>query len=349
MAYGNAGSITSAYLDLAAESVDEWANIGTNAIDWFSTHEPLIAILFDQSMQPNGDYQFWQLPLDGGIDWRVPGFGRGVEHAGAPAGITRANLINRIAPAIPSLLTTPKWIRSMYRGILFRDQKEINQNMSKEKMVDLAMAMKAQMDADAFQQISIDLWDNAAGAEDKVQSVNKPLANDSTVAGVDQTDTANNSWWNAGTVDSTAEVWNLTSFNRGYDAITYDTPVATGVSKKAPDICFLYGDLFSVTREALTQNQRIDYSDMARGGAKYIEANGVRFFRNTRQVADTVVLMNSRSFVWRYVTKFLDWVTPGFVPVDATPGMWQRGWTWEVSAGYLSCKHNQLFTNKRAS
>lgn len=348
MAYGNTGSITSAYLDLAGATVDEWIGFGNNVIDLFSAHAPELAILMDNSMQPGGDYQFRQLPMDGGIDWRIPVFGRGMQGGGAPAGITRANLVNDITPAIPADLTNIKWVRSNYRGMLTDDIVRQQSNAGKEQMVDLGDMMLQQIKAQFFDEVSTDLWDNAAGSESKVQSFNAALANSTTVGGVDQSD-ADNAWWTA-QQDTTAEVTNLATHNRMFDKSTIDTAVPTGVAPGSPDIAFYYGDNYSVIREEIMQMQRLmEYKEVAKGGAKFFEYNGVRFFRNTRQVADTNIMLNSRTWAFRYVTKAPKPITPVFMAHPTRTGIFTKGYFWTISLGTYSPKHNVLCTNKRAA
>lgn len=348
MAYGNTGSLANAYLDLASATVDEWYQDGTNAIDLFSAHSPELAILMDNSMQPGGDYQFSQLPMDGGIDWRISVFGRGVQGDGAATGVTRANLVNALTPAIPADATNIKWIRSNYRGMLTDDIVRQQSNSGKFQMTDMAQTMSAQIQADFFDQISTDLWDNAAGSESKIQSFNAALANSTTVGGIDQSDSVNNAWWQA-QQDTDTEVTNLASFNKAYDRTTIDVAVPTGMPKGSPDIAFYYGDNYSVIREEIMQSQRLTVQTLARGGASFFEYNGVRFFRNTRQVANTNILLNSRSWIFRYVTKTPMPITPNFIPVPDKPGLYTKGYFWTVSLGTKSCKHNHLSTNKSAS
>lgn len=346
MAYGNTGSVSSAYLDILAGTVDEWVNFGTNAFDLFSSHRPLMAILLDNSMQPGGDYQFQQLEMNGGVDWRIPIIGRKTQGGNAPAGVTRANLPVALTPAIPNNLVDIKWIRSNYRGALYDDIVRQTQNQGKQAMVDMGQAMVKQIEATFYDEVGTDLWDNVVGTEDKVQSINACLANSTTVGGIDQSDTANNLFWNA-QQDTNAETWSLPTWSRLFDKCTIDTPSPTGVGKGAPDISFLYGDQYSMCREALIQAQRVPYEgNMVRGGARYMEANGVRFFRTTEIVANTYVILNSRTWAFRYVTKSPMAITPGFTPVSNMPGMFERQYFWTISLGGYSMKHNGLATNK---
>lgn len=347
MAYGNTNSLSNAYLDLAAGTVDDWLKTDMGVIDLFSSHSPFWAIILDNSLQPGGDFQLRELPLDGGIDWRVPVFGRGLQ-SNAPAGVTRANLVNALTPAIPSDLTNPRWLRSTYRGMLTDDYIRRTTNTGKAAMVDIASMMVNQIKADFFDQYETDIWDNAAGSESKVQSVNAALANTGSVAGIDQTDTANNSWWIA-VQDTTSEMTNLATHRRMYDQATIDTSVPTGVGRGSPDIAFYYGDNFTVIREEIEQAQRLTYGELTKGGFKFFEHNGVRFFRNTRQVADTNIMLNSKTWVIRYVTKTPEAVTETFIPDPNRPGIWTKGYIHTISLGCLSIKHNVLMTNKRAT
>lgn len=348
MAYGNTGSISSAYLDLLAGTVDEWLTYGDNAIDLFSSHAPFMAILRDNSMQPGGDFSYIPEDMSGGVDWRIPVFGRGIQGANAPAGITRANLVNALTPAIPSDLTNIKWVKSLYRGMLTDDYVRQDAQQGKFEMVNQGQMMVNQIEAQFFDQLETDMFDNAAGSESKIQSVNACLLNTGTVGGVDQTDTTNNSWWRA-VQDTTTEIWNLPTWNRVYFQTTIDTPVPTGVSRGAPDTGFLYGDQYALAHDALIQSQRLEYGKLTRGGAEFIEANGVRFFRTTRTVANTSLGLNSKTWSFRSSTKSPMPVTAGFVPDPNRPGIWTRGYLWRVSLGTKSCKHNFLLTNKLTS
>lgn len=347
MAYGNAGSISSAYLDILATTIDEW--VEPNGLILHATHSPLLAILYDNSMQPDGDYMFQQLELGGGVDWRIPLIARVIQTSGAPAGVTRANMYNAITPAIQQDITNIKWVKSTYQAQITDDYIRQTQNTGKQAMVDHLGLIYRQLKTDFFEAVETDLFDNAAGAADKVQSVNACLLNTGTVGGIDQSDTANNSWWNAN-IESTAEVWNLPSWNKHFDQLNIDTPSPTGIGKGMPDICFMYGDTFSLAREAATQAQRsLEYKELGKTGYKFFEHNGCRFFRTTKIVADTYLLLNSRTWAWRYLEKFPAPVTPGFVPHPDRPGVSIRNYLWTISLGGYSMKHNGAGTSKTAS
>lgn len=346
MAYGNAGSISSAYLDLLATTIDEW--VQPNGLILHATHSPLLAMLYDESLQPGGDYMFQQLALGGGIDWRIPLIARAIQTAGTPAGVTRAGLYTPITPAIQQDITDIKWLKSTYRAQISDDYVRQTQNTGKQAMVDHLQLYYRQLKTDFFEMVETDLFDNVAGSADKVQSINACLANSTTVGGVDQSDTANNSWWNA-TNEATAEVFNLPSWNRHFIQLTIDTPSPTGVGKGMPDFCFLYGDLFALAWEQALQQQRTaEYRELGKTGFKFLEVNGCRLFRTTKLVADTYVLGQSKTWAWRYLEKFPEPITPGFIPMPGTPGVYIREYLWTVSFGGYSMKHNGLGTNKRA-
>lgn len=347
MAYGNAGSVSSAYLDLLASTIDEW--VEPNGLVLHATHSPLLALLYDASMQPGGDYMFQQLELGGGNDWRIPVIARAIQTSGAPAGVTRANMYNAITPAIQQDLTNIKWVKSTYQAQITDDYIRQTQNTGKQAMVDHLQLMYRQLRTDFFEATETDLFDNAAGASDKVQSVNDCLKNTGSVGGIDQSDTTNNTWWNA-INEATAEVWNKPSWSKHVDQLTNDNPSPTGVKKGMSDVCFVYGDIYSLAREAAEQMQRsLEYKELGKTGYKYFEINGCRFFRTTKITADTYLLLKSWTWAWRYLQKFPEPVTPGFVPHPDRPGVWIRNYLWTISLGCYDVRQNGLGTNKTAA
>ena len=342
MAYGNAGSISSAYLDLLATTVDEW--VEPNGLILHATHSPMLAILYDQSMQPDGEYMFQQMELGGGVDWRIPLIARAIQTNG-PAGVTRANMYSALTPTKQSDITNIKWVKSTYQAQITDDYIRQTQNTGKQAMVDHIGLIYRQLKTDFFEVVETDLFDDVTGSEDKVQSFNKALPNTGTVGGIDQS-SSDNTWWQAN-VNSDAETWNLPSWSKHFDQLNIDTPSPTGIGKGMPDVCFLYGDTYSLARQAVEQAQRtMEYKELGKTGFKFFEHNGCRFFRTTKIVADTYLLLNSRTWAWRYLQKFPEPVTPGFVPHPDRPGVWIRNYLWTVSLGGYSMKHNGLATNK---
>lgn len=337
MAYGN----TSA-LDLAASTVDQWMNEGENALDLMSTNNPLIAILRENSKQPGGNFNFRQEDGASGAQFRIAVNGKSNTTVD---GVTAANQINAISTALPSGVTAAVYNWSHYQGVVFMDYSQATKNSGKSKMVSLAESYVNQTTASFYDVLGTDLFDAAVDAEDKIGSANFPLANASTYGGIDQTDTTNNSWWRAQS-NSTAEIINSQTIDAVYDLCTIDTGVSTGVQKIAPDIAFFYGDLYSKFRQELKQSQRYEVGEAEKGGGQYILYNGMRCYRTTRITSGTVLILNSSSMAFRYHTRSPEWVTPGFVPVDRTPSMMQRGANWFLGFGYRSVKHNGILTNK---
>ena len=113
-------------------------------------------------------------------------------------------------------------------------------------------------------------------------------------------------------------------------------------------MAFFYGNLYAKLRQDLKASQRTEVGEMLRGGAKYLMYDGVRCFRTTKSTSGTVLINNSSCMVFRYATKMPDPVTPGWVPVSGTPGMFERGYNWFVGFGYTSLKHQGYLSNKSA-
>lgn len=339
MAYG------SSELDVAAATTDLWLNEGQNALDLFSAHNPLMAILYGNSQEPGGEEAFKQSDVAEGNQFKVTVFGKG---NATVAGVTRANQINAISPTVTTnLLTNALWPWSHYQGIVFDNYEDRVKNSGKSKMVDIGQAIVAQLRATFFDTLGTDMWDNAAGSISKIQSVNACLLNTGTVAGIDQTDTTNNGWWNA-QLDSTAETFNTVTFDQVRDACVFDTGMTTGISRIDPDIAFLYQNLYSSLRQQLKPAQRTEVADTLKGGAKYLYYDGIRCYRNLRQTANTVCILNSTTWTFRYNTKSPDPATPGFVPKSGMPSMFERGYNWFVGLGCYSIKHNGILQNKSA-
>ena len=345
MAYG------SSELDVAASTTDLWLNEGTNGIDLLSGHNPLVAILFDNSMEPGGEWQFQEREVGEGNQFKYTVYGNTNTTVD---GVTRANQVNAISPTVPgaggaaSVGTNVFWPWSHYQGIVFDNYEDRAKNSGKSQMIDLGNMYLDQIQASFFQLLGTDLLDNAAGSISKIQSVNACLANTGTVGGVDQSDTANNSWWNA-QQDTTTEIWNTQTFDTVRDACTFDTGRTTGIRKGDPDIAFLYGGQYSLLRQDLKASQRQAPTDTLRGGAKYLDYDGCRCFRTTQIVSGTSLILNSTTWAFVYKTRMPEPVTPGWVPRSGTPGMWERGFNWFIGFGGKSMKHNGLLTNKTLS
>lgn len=347
MAYGSADT------DVVATTTDTWLNAGSNGIDLFSGHSPFIAILYENSQEPGGDYQFQQGTPAEGNQWKITVFGQMGGNTTA-AGISRANQINAITPAVPgaggaaSAATNILWPWSHYQGVVFDNYEDRIKNSGAAERVDLSSMYLKQIAAKFFELVAVDTMDGAGGSITKIQSVNACLLNTGTVGGIDQTDTANNSWWQA-QQDTTAETWNTQTFDNVRDSATFDVAVGTGIQKICPDIAFLYGAQYSRLRQELKQSQRIGADDSAKGGAKYLSYDGCRCYRSLRHASGTSLILNSGTWHFRYATKMPDPVTPGWIPTPNYPAIWQRSFNWMIGLGTESCKHNGYMANKTTS
>lgn len=337
MAYG------SSELDVAATTVDEWINDGTQGIDLFSSHNPMLAILIDNSKQPGGDYQYKQSAVAEGNQFKVTVFGKG---NATVLGVTRANQVNAITPTVTTnLATNAIWPWSHYQGMAFDNYEDRAKNTGKAQMVDLGNMILDQIGATFFDTIGTDLLDNAVGSIGKIQSFNAPLANSTTVAGIDQSDTTNNSWWRA-VQDTTAEIVNTQTLDYVKMLATYDCGKATGILRYSPDFVLTTTANAAKLMQELKPAQRTDVQTMIRGGGSYMEYGGMRIFWSDRIVANTVMVLNSTTWTFRYLTKMPEPKTPGWVPTSGKPSMWERGYNWFVGLGTMSVKHNALMTNK---
>lgn len=337
MAFGN-----TAELDVAATTVDDWLNEGKQGIDLFSRHNPVVAILMDNSDQPGGDYQFQQGDMSGN-DFKVSVWGKG---NATVAGVTRANQVVLETPTVPTnLATNAAWTWAHYKGMAYDNYEDRAKNSGKSQMVDLGNMILNQIVATFFDQVGTDLLDNAAGTISKIQSFNAALLNTGTVAGIDQTDSTNNSWWRAAG-DSTAEIINSQTIDKVVMDATFDTGLSSPIAKSYPDIGITTNANASKLMQELKPSQRTDTDVMLRGGAKYMTYGGMRIFNSERIVANTMLLLNSTVWTFRYLTKMPDPKTPGFVPTSGAPAMYERGYNWIVGLGSYSVKHNGLLQNK---
>ena len=341
MAYGNTSD-----LDVAAAATDKWLNQGTNGIDLLSEHNPMLAIMMANSEQPGGDFAFRQGGPGDGNRFKFTVFGAANSTV---AGISRANQINAISATVQSNVATNLWWDyTHYQGIVFMNYEDMAINSGESKMIELGDMYLAQIKAGFFDKVGDEMMDGSAGSRTRFQSFNAALLNTGTVGGIDQSDTANNAWWNA-QGDSTAEVLQTYTIDKVRLACTHDTGLQTGIRKGHPDVGFMRNDLYAKFLQDLKPSQRTEVKSMIKGGAQYIEYAGVRFFNTDRLTAGQVLLLNSTTWAIRYKTKLPDPVTPGFVPVDRTPAMFQKGFNWWIGMGTTSCKHNGLLQNKTAS
>lgn len=346
MAYG------STELDVVATTTDTWLNAGTNGIDLFSGHSPLIAILYENSQEPGGDYQFQQGTPAEGNQWKITAWWQ-VPGNITVQGVTRANQINAFTPAVPgagganSGATNIIWPWTHYEGIVYDNYEDRIKNSGAAQRLDLSSMYLKQLSAKFFEVLATDIMDGAAGTISKIQSVNACLLNTGTVGGIDQSDATNNGPWQA-QQDTNVETWNTQTFDAVRDACTFDTAVSTGVRKICPDIAFLYGAQYTRLRQELKQSQRQEVSDTAKGGAKYLNYDGCRCYRTLRITSGTSLILNSTTWHYRYATKMPDPVTPGWVPTSNTPSSFQRSFNWMVGFGGESMKHNGYMSNKSA-
>jgi hypothetical protein len=344
MAYGNT---TAGEYDVAAATVDDWMNEGNNALDLFSSHNPVLAILMDQSEQPGGEYQFKQSAGAKGMQFKTTVFAKANTTVD---GVTRANQVNAIAASVggTTALTNPKWNWAHYQGLAQDNYIDRVRNSGDALRVDVGQFLVDQVIASFYDVVGTDLLDAAADAEDKILSFNSCLLNSGTVGGIDQSDATNNAWWQA-IQDTTAEVINTQTIDKLVMDATYDCGKKTGIMRMDPDIMIMPSDLCSKIQQDLKQSQRVEVSTMIRGGARYVDYNGMRIFWTGRTVTGTVLGLNSTTWTFRYDTKAPDPVTPGWVPMDRTPAMFSRGYNWVIGLGNHSCKHQFYMSNKRAS
>lgn len=337
MAYG------SSELDVAATTIDDWLNEGQQGIDLFSGHNPLVAILIDNSMEPGGAYQFKRDTVAEGNQFKLTAWGKG---NATVAGITRANQVNAQTPTVTTnLATNALWPWSHYQGMAYDNYEDRAKNSGKAQMVDLGEMILDQIQATFFDTIGTDLEDGTAGSISKIQSVNGMLLNTGVVAGIDQSDTTNNSWWNA-VSDSTSEIINTQTIDKVSMLATYNTGKKTGIQKNYPDFIMTTTANAAKLMQEIKAAQRTDVQNMVRGGAQYMEYAGKRIFWSDRIVANTAMVLNSTTMTFRYLTKMPDPKTPGWVPTSGVSALWERAYNWFVGFGSYSIKHNAYLTNK---
>lgn len=349
MAYGNVTSQSNAYLGVLASTTDEWINAGTNGIDLFSSHSPLIAVLYDKSQEPGGDYQFQKADGAMGDSFRISVYGQPFNYSAGstPArGVTHANQVNGFSVAVDSPATVARYDWAHYEGMVFFNYEDMAKNSGASQKIDMGQQIIDSLAASFWSEVGIDLEDNAIGAADKVQSINHcisaPTAN--TVGGIVQND---NTWWQSQT-DSTTETMNTTTFDKVRDACTFDTGRRTGIRRPDPDMALAYGSLYSTIRQELKASQRIEVSDTLSGGGKYLMYDGCRIYRTTKGVSGSVCILNSSTWTWRYKTLMPEPVAPSWVPTSLKPSIMERGYNWLVGLGCYSPKHNGYLSNKSA-
>lgn len=362
------GSSTSTELDVAAATVDQWVNEGTNGIDLLAAQDPFMAVLYDNSLEPGGEWQFEQSAVAEGNKFKVNVFGRG---PGTARGVARAAQTTGYTPAVDHFKgTNAFWDWSHYEAMAYYNYEDSKKNSGKAQMIDIGRSIVDSLISELFALVGYHLWDQQAGSDRHVQSVTAALLNTGTVAGIDTTDAANN-WWRS-QLDSNTEQLSPVMFSQLVSQCQVDSPVNNGIAQNYADIGFVPTAHYSVIKDTwLRPSQRQDVNVLARGGSRYIVYDGVRIFRNPKfrtsvfgtdggagstvamaypltedSATDRGVILNSRTWMWRYSTKMPDPVTPGFVPSSGRPSMMERGYNWLVGLGCKSLKHNAMYTNK---
>jgi hypothetical protein len=336
MAYG------SGELGYVVAQTDEWLNEGYNGIDLFSSHNVMLAILVDRSQEPGGGYQFQESEVAEGNKFKTTVYGK---VSWTFQGVTRANQVTGINHAINDDGTNAYWEWAHYEGMINHNYADKVKNKGKNKRIDLADMYVDQLSAKAFDVVGTDLLDGVVGTEDKIQSFNQALLNSATVGGIDQSDSVNNGWWQA-QQDTTTEAFNTTMLDAVIAACTIDTGKKTGIRQYDPDVALFKGALWSKLKSELKPSQRQEVSLKLKGGAKYLDYDGCRCFRDTRGTDGTILVLNSTTWTFRYNTKMPEPVTPDFVPVSGKPSMWERGYNWYIGLGCYSPKHNAYISNK---
>jgi hypothetical protein len=337
MAYGGEGTI-------AATTADLW--LEDNIIDVYSSNNAFLAQLLETSKEPGMDKLFKiGTPGEGG-SFKIPLFGRVSSTAG---GVTRANQVNPIAPAINDDVTSAKYNWAHYQGVCYHNYEDMTKNSGKAGMADLAEAYINGVIAKLNDAVGNDMFAGTIDSGSKVLSVNYAVDNSGLVGGIDQTDSVNNAFWQ-GQQDTVSEVFQTFTFDRVRDLCYNDTSVSTGIRRPRPDMAMMYPDLYSALRQELKQSQRTDATKtMLVGGAEYLEYDSCRCFMNSRQVAGTVLLINSSTWYYRYATKAPHPQTPGWFPVSQMPAVFQRGFNWFLGLGCSAPKYNGVLKNKTAS
>lgn len=343
MAYG------SSELDVSATTTDQWME--GNGLDLMSSHNSFSAVLLARSEEPMGDWAWRKESGAAGEVFKWSVYGNKNPTVG---GVTRANQVSAITPIIPgangaaSVATTVRWAWAHYQGLVSINKEDETKNRGKEGIVKLSEMQVDQCVATFFEEVGNDFWDNAIGAEDKVQSVNHVLSSaTATVGGVDRNDSLN-AWWRP-YIDSTSEVFNTQTFDLVIDGATHDTGKATGITKGSPDAAWMYPDLYAKLRQDLKPSQRVEVSNMLKGGAKYLQYDDVRCFRETRMLSGTVAVINTGTWGFRYDTEVPEPNAPGFMQDPVRPAMKHRGYNWIIGLGCRSSKHNGYMSNKTAS
>jgi hypothetical protein len=335
MAYGP-GEAT-----IAATTTDEW--LEDNILDLYASHSPFMAQLQDTAEEPGGEFHFRKgTPGEGG-KIKIPLFGKVTFTAD---GVTRSNQATALTPTVNDDVIAAYYNWAHYQGMAYHNYEDMQKNSGSAAQVDLGQAYVSQVISKLHAMVNTDFFDGVADSAAKVLSVDSALLNTGTVGGIDQSH-SDNAYWQA-VQDTNAETVSTFMIDKLVFQATHDTPVKNGVRKIMPDMALFGGDLLAKIQQELKASQRIETGHMLRGGAKYIDYDGLRCYRNPSQTATYVIGLNSATWAYRYATKAPDPVTEGWVPTSNMPSMWQRGFNWFIGLACMSPKHNFLATNKTA-
>lgn len=344
MAYGNTSE-----LDIAASTTDLWINEGDNAVDLMSTHNQLVAVLRNTSTETGDSFSFFRSSAMEGGRFKLTVYGNTNTTVD---GVTRANQINAFTPTIPgaggqaSILTNLWYEWAHYQGICYISYEDIKKNQGKSGVINFTSAIKEQMINSFYKKYGVDMWDGAAGTIDKVASVQYYLKNTGTVAGVDQS-SSDNTWFQANT-DDTSEIFNFFTFDTVRDACVHDTGTSGAITGD-PDCAFMTAPLYAKARQDLKSSQRVEVSNMLKGGAKYLEYDGCRLFRETNMTAGECVILNSRTWQFRYDTAAPEPTSEGFLQDPNRPSMKSRSANHMIGLACKAPNRNGYMTNKSGS
>lgn len=337
MAYGP-GDAT-----IAASTADNW--ISTKIFDIFSTSNPFLAVLQDTSQEPGFEESFIKgTPAEGG-KFKITLFGKVTYTAD---GVTRANQANALTPTVNDDVIGAYYNWAHYQGQASHNYEDMSKNSGKAAMVELGQAYIKQVIHKLNDNVGTDMFDGVIDSAAKILAVDFALDNSGTVGGIDQTDSANNSWWRA-IKDTNAGVLQTFDFDTVRDQCDVNPSVSTGISKAAPDMGLMPAALYSRMRQEMKSAQRLEVGTLLRGGAEYLDYDGCRIFKNGKQTAGTVLILNSSTWTFKYKTKAPEAVTPGWVGDPARPSMYIRNYNWFIGLGCLSPKHNGVLTNRTGS
>lgn len=360
MAYGNANSLSSAYLEPYSTTLDSW--MSDTAVDLFSTHNPFWAQLWDVAQEPGGDFQFMKAEGSGEA-MRFPVWGRTTTGAGAAGDIipvTRAaQATTTVTPSIMANTTNALFPYAGYTGSLFYHYRGTITNRGKEQVINDGQTFQNQIRAGFYDEVGTDMLDTADAAQDKIMSAYHFVANtayDSTATrltgfsdspgGIDPSDAANTWWRSYG--NNVAETINSTVIREVKNKCRHDTGVQTGIRKSEPDFMLMHTDIYSTFEGYLEQSQRAVVTDMLKGGCKYLEYAGMRVFFTGRIASGAFLCLNSSTFAIRYGTLHPVSTTPGWTPVSLYPAMMEKGYNWVVGAGGFAPRYNGCGLNKAA-